>query len=253
MAIYRNIQMSFWTDPKIADDFTPDDKLFYLYLMTNPHTKLCGCYEISIKQISDETGYTRERTEKLLDRLEKNHKVVVYSKDTREILLVNWHKYNWTSSEKLRAPLIKEIRDVKNVDFRRFLEDLFNGIDTVSIPYPYGMDTTVTVTVTDTITDTDTNTVSDTDTDSRNVKNIYGEYKHVMLTDAERYKLMDEYGEAETSSAIKYLDEYIEDKGYKSKSHYLAIKRWVFDAIKRDKERSGTTRAPSLAEQWLNA
>ena len=159
MAIFRNVQMSFWTDPKIADDFTPDDKLFYLYLMTNPHTNLCGCYEVSIKQMSDETGYTRERAEKLIKRLEEDHKVVVYSKDTREVLLVNWHKYNWTSSVKFKIPLGKEIENVKNADFKAFLTDLFNGIDTVSIPYQYRTDTTVTVTVTDT--DTVTDAISD--------------------------------------------------------------------------------------------
>ena len=28
------------------------------------------------------------------------------------------------------------------------------------------------------------------------------------------------------------FDEYIEEKGYKSKSHNLAIRRWVIDAVK---------------------
>ncbi|MFR8334921.1 MAG: hypothetical protein ACLU9S_23255 [Oscillospiraceae bacterium] len=28
----------------------------YLYCMTNPHTNLCGCYEVSIKQMANETG-----------------------------------------------------------------------------------------------------------------------------------------------------------------------------------------------------
>ena len=31
--------------------------------------------------------------------------------------------------------------------------------------------------------------------------------------------------------AIKFLDEYIEEKGYKSKSHNLAIRRWVIQAV----------------------
>ena len=154
MAIFRNIQMSFWTDPKIADDFTPDEKFFYLYLLTNPHTNLCGCYEVSIKQMADETGCTRERIEKMVTRLEEAHKVIVYSKDTREVLLVNWHKFNWTASEKFRIPLRKEIQLVKNADFKGFLMELLEGNDTVSIPYPYPTDTTDTVT--DTITDTNT-------------------------------------------------------------------------------------------------
>ena len=242
MAIFRNIQMTFWTDPKIADDFTPEDKLFYLYLLTNPHTNLCGCYEISIKQMADDTGYTRERVEKLVARLEEDHKVIIYSKETREVLLVNWHKYNWTSSEKFRKPLFNEIQTVKNTEFKAFLMDLYNGIDMVSIPYQYGSDTTDTVTDTVTITDT----VSDTD---NKVKHTYGEYKNVRLTDDERNKLMDEYGEAETTAAIKYLDEYIEMKGYKAKSHYLCIKKWVFEAVNRDKPKQ----TQSIEDMWRNA
>jgi len=151
MAIYRSIQMSFWTDPKVIDAFTPEDKYFYLYLMTNPHTNLCGCYEISERQIEYETGYTKKTIEKLLDRMCEVHRVIVYSKETKEVLIVNWHKYNWTKSEKFRVPLEKEIQNVKNVDFKGFLEGLYNGIDSVSIPYPYGSDTTVTVTDTVTV------------------------------------------------------------------------------------------------------
>ena len=56
MAIYRNVHMSFWTDPKVEDDFTADDRYFFLYLMTNTHTNLCGCYELSISQIDREMG-----------------------------------------------------------------------------------------------------------------------------------------------------------------------------------------------------
>ena len=30
MAVYRTIHISFWTDTKVVDDFTPEDKYFYL-------------------------------------------------------------------------------------------------------------------------------------------------------------------------------------------------------------------------------
>ena len=36
---------------------------------------------------------------------------------------------------------------------------------------------------------------------------------------------------------IEFLDEYIEMKGYKAKNHYLAIRRWVNDAVKEQKAR----------------
>ena len=61
MALYRTISLSFWNDNKIVDDFTPEDRYFYLYLLTNPHTNLIGCYEISLKQMSYETGYNIEK------------------------------------------------------------------------------------------------------------------------------------------------------------------------------------------------
>jgi len=40
MAIYRNVQLNFWTDSKVEDDFTQEDKYFYLYLITNPQTNI---------------------------------------------------------------------------------------------------------------------------------------------------------------------------------------------------------------------
>lgn len=136
MAIYRNIQMSFWTDSKITDDFTPEEKYLYLYLMTNPHTNLAGCYEISIKQAISETGYSADKIMKLIDQLEKVQNIIRYSKDTKEILLMNWNKYNWTNSEKFRKPLAEELKNIKDSDFKRYLIAIFNGdenIDTVPV------------------------------------------------------------------------------------------------------------------------
>lgn len=63
-------------------------------------------------------------------------------------------------------------------------------------------------------------------------KHKYGEYKNVLLKDEELQKLKDEYKNWE--ELISYLDEYIEMKGYKAKSHYLCIKKWVIDAVKKN-------------------
>ena len=68
MALYRNIHLSFWQDTKVTDDFTPEDRYFYLYLLTNPHTNLCGCYEISMKQMANEMGYDAKKVIKLIER-----------------------------------------------------------------------------------------------------------------------------------------------------------------------------------------
>lgn len=157
MAIYRNVQMSFWTDTKIMDDFAPEEKYIYLYLLTNPHTNLCGCYEISLKQMAYETGMTAAKVKGIISKLQNNQGVVTYAADTKEVLLRNWHKYNWTSSDKFRKPLFKEIEEVKSNPFKEYLSAIYNGIDTVSDMYRYGIDTTDTVPDTDTVSDTDKN------------------------------------------------------------------------------------------------
>ena len=77
--------------------------------------------------------------------------------------------------------------------------------------------------------------VTDTDTDTEKIKEIkesYGELGNVKLTVQEREKLIAEYGLETTEKAIELLDGYIEDKGYKSKSNYQAIRRWVITAVR---------------------
>ena len=72
-------------------------------------------------------------------------------------------------------------------------------------------------------------------------KHKKGEYGHVLLTEEQEEKLIDEYGSILAVKAITFLDEYIEMKGYKAKNHYLAIKKWVIDAVmeREPKSRSG--------------
>ena len=148
VAIYRNVSLSFWEDNKIVDDFTPEDRYFLLYLLTNPHTNLIGCYEISKKQMSNELGLSLDKVEELLTRMEKVHKIILYASETKEILIKNWHKYNWTKSEKLRKPIKQNIKNIKSTELKQYM---------VSIGYAYGMDTTDAVPVTDTVSDTDKN------------------------------------------------------------------------------------------------
>ena len=154
------------------------------------------------------------------------------------IVIKHWRINNYIQKDRYKETVYTEEKDLLT------LKD--NGAYTLCIQDGYSLDTQVSIGK-DSI-----DKVSIGKDNNKPVKHTYGEYGHVRLTDEERNKLMDEYGEAETSSAIKYLDEYIEMKGYKAKSHYLAIRKWVFDAVKREKERNGTNKQ-SLADQWLNA
>jgi hypothetical protein len=157
MAYYRTISNSFWTDAKVVDDFTPEDRYFYLYLLTNPHTNLCGCYELSFKQAADEMGYSKDVVERLINRFIGVHKLIDYSKTTKEIIIINWGRHNWTLSEKYMKGVLKEIDNVKNPHFKQYLEDLIENKDTLSIGYQYPMD--ITISISNTI--SNSNTVSD--------------------------------------------------------------------------------------------
>ena len=135
MATYRSIPLKFWQDRKVSDDFTPDDRYIFLYLLTNPHTNLCGCYEISEQQISRETGLDIERVTLTIDRLWQQHQVIMFDVDKSEVLITNWHKYNWSSS-KVAIGVKKQAEDIKNASFKKYV------LDTLSVRYPYSMDTT---------------------------------------------------------------------------------------------------------------
>ena len=80
-------------------------------------------------------------------------------------------------------------------------------------------------------------------------KHKYGEYNNVMLTDDEIAKLRNDYGIEKTDKAITFLDAYIEEKGYKAKSHYLSMKRWVFKAVEEAEAKKTTKTKNKTAEQ----
>ena len=131
MAIFRNIHISFWEDSKVQEEMNINEKYFFLYLLTNPHTSQIGCYEITIRQMQYETGLDKSEIEKYLDRFEKELGIIEYSKTTKELLIKNWYKYNFTKSPKMFAYIKKEMQNIKHIPYKTYL-------DTVCIPYIYG-------------------------------------------------------------------------------------------------------------------
>jgi len=124
MAIFRKIHVSFWKD-EFIESLTPEQKFFYLYLMTNDRTTQCGIYESTIKQMCYDTGYNEDTIKKLIEFFTKCGKIQ-YSLATKEMAMKNWAKYNDSTSPKVKACITKELLKVK---------------DTVLIQYIYSMDT----------------------------------------------------------------------------------------------------------------
>ena len=115
MAKYRQVHVEFWQDGFVLD-LTPEEKYFYLYLMTNSKTSQCGIYELPKRIMETETGYNRETVDKLINRFEEYGKIS-YHEPTREIMILNWTKFNWINSPKVTSLIKKELENVKYQGF----------------------------------------------------------------------------------------------------------------------------------------
>ncbi len=136
MAKYRQVHTTFWDDGFVLD-LTPEEKYFYLYLMTNGNTTQCGIYELPYRVIEMHTGYNRETVLKLLQRFVEYGKIT-YNESTKEIMINNWARYNFINSPKVKKCIEKELVAVKHIPFvHAYLTSLKQygySIDTVSIP-----------------------------------------------------------------------------------------------------------------------
>lgn len=246
--IRRLVSIDFWTDDKVVDKFSPEDRYFMLYLLTNPHTTQLGIYKLNIKYAAFETGYSVETISSLLDRFENHLGVIYYSRETGEIAIKNYLIYSIVKGGKPVADLLwKEINDVKNKDLINKVFSHIKDSDKIN------------KTVSNVISsfyknDNDIHNENENDKsyplscnessyESCNESSVakkrrYGKgYGHVLLLDDEYKALCTEYGVEMTEKMIKRLDEYIEMKGYKAKSHYLCMKKWVHGAVLEDESK----------------
>lgn len=68
MSKKRFIDSHFWSDTWI-DTLERDEKFFFLYLLTNDKTSIAGVYEIPLKMIAFESGFTKEEVVRLFNKL----------------------------------------------------------------------------------------------------------------------------------------------------------------------------------------
>ena len=141
MAVYRSIYISFWQDDFVLG-LTPEEKYFYLYLMTNSQTNQAGCYKVSLRMMQVETGYNRDTIDKLIQKFQE-YKKIDYCHETKELLIKNWFRYSWTKSPKMVTCIRKDIKEIRNKLFKDLLNNILtqylDGIE--NIQYEYGIDT----------------------------------------------------------------------------------------------------------------
>jgi hypothetical protein len=117
MAKYRQIYTRFWLDTR---KWKTDERLFYLYLLTNEHASQCGIYYLPKDIIKAETGLSTPAIDRLLEKFQAEDKII-YSSETEEVAIKNWPKYNTIESPKVKSCIDKELKTIKNTVLIRYL------------------------------------------------------------------------------------------------------------------------------------
>lgn len=135
----RMIDTALWNNEEIIENFTAEDKYFWLYLLTSPHATILGTMKYSPALIARDMGLHKDTVENLLYRFEKVHRLIIADKETSEVLILNWYKFNWTKSETFAKALTAELAKVKSKMIADEVEKRISviGINTVSIRYVY--------------------------------------------------------------------------------------------------------------------
>jgi hypothetical protein len=94
MALSRPINVQFWNDEKVSERFTLNDKIVFLYLLTNEHLEQLGIYKITYKVIANEICMPIELVKESIRRLDKELGVIKYSDSTNEVAILNYLKHS---------------------------------------------------------------------------------------------------------------------------------------------------------------
>ncbi|MBJ8030034.1 DnaD domain-containing protein [Bacillus cereus group sp. N21] len=129
MGVYRSVQVNFWQDEFVLD-LMPEERYFYMYLLTCSKTRQCGIYPLPLRLVEMETGYNRETVEKLLQRFVAYGKIL-YDAKTKELYVLNWLRYNPVTNTNIEKCVLRELKTVKNKEFvhmflQRCLEEELN-------------------------------------------------------------------------------------------------------------------------------
>ena len=201
MAIFRKVHTSFWSDSFVSE-LDNDQKLFYLYLMTNERTRQCGVYEITKKQISFDLGYSIDKVSKLLAYFISKKKIK-YNDKTNELALGNWLKYNNSTSPKVQSCINQEFKLVK---------------DTVLIEYVKSMDT-------------QSQEEQEEEEEKEPEEEVYKKFKHLSITVNEFNKLVENgYTKEEVDQILNKIE------NFKNNKKYVSLYLTAIDWLKNERE-----------------
>ena len=195
-------------------------------------------FHLSMRADDDGFVASPKRIIKLIGATEDDYKILIAKKfiipfESGVCVISDWRINNYLRTDRYTETTYKDEKNMLTLNE--------NGKYQLGIPSGIPM-------VTPVLSISNSNTISNSNInkdrvvgEEKKLKHKYGEFKRVLLTDEELEKLNKEFGEEKTQKAITYLDEYIEMKGAKYKSHYLAMRKWVFNAVEEKEQKSAKT------------
>lgn len=127
--IKRIVDTGFWSDEKVMD-FSPEDKYFLLFLLTNEYTTQLGVYYLPIKKAAFDLGYSEDTVWTLLDRFENKYGIIKFSNETNEIAIKNYLVYSIVSGGKpVFDCLVKESELIKDKSLLGYIYTSLNNKD----------------------------------------------------------------------------------------------------------------------------
>lgn len=126
MGVKRIVDTDFWNDDKVMELFSPEDKYFMLYLLTNPHTTQLGIYKINEKLMSFETGYEIGKVNNLIQKFENDYEMIRFNKKTKEMAIKNFLKHSIISGGRPVEDCIN--KEMKRVVDKSLIDYIFTNI-----------------------------------------------------------------------------------------------------------------------------
>lgn len=237
MSKQRYVKDSFWTDSYISK-MSPDHKLVFIYLLTNPLCNIAGVFEITSKRIAFETGYDVDVIENILKRFSHDKKII---RNNDWIVICNHVKHQAlgnstaeginrvvkSSPEYISELFIeKTLTNSKNEEYNVLVldDDYTPPIDPLYTP-PIRAYSEVKY----------SKVISK---EEQPKKETFGELGNVKMTTEEYEKLIVNFNQAFVDQMIFELDTYVGSTGKRYKSHYATILSWAkrkYDSNKKIK------------------
>ena len=97
---------------------------FYIYLLTNNQRNIAGYYKINPKYVALDMGIDKRKVETILSR---HQKYWVYDKDTNQVLIPKFTRYNIVKSKQQMTALNAELAKLHPCHLHKLFLEAFEG------------------------------------------------------------------------------------------------------------------------------